>query len=189
MKSEQSEQSNQNLEENKKENSKQTVNYTINSQNKSNKLYILPMLAITLLIGVIIGQNMELTVLNRYYLKRQIQMYKSSKSDELDIGSSSKIDKNEQNQEKYSIMFPEVVTLSTGTYKVGKDIASGIYNLRVVSGCGLIHGDLEETYLSELMGIDGYEDYYSEEYKNLYLKNGDEFEISGGVVIKFVPIT
>ena len=93
-------------------------------------------------------------------------------------------------EEKTEIFLPTVITLTTGTYKVGKDIASGIYNLRVVSGCGLIHGDLQEGYLSEMMGImEGYEEYYSKTYKNLYLKNGDEFEITSGVSIEFVPIS
>ena len=87
-------------------------------------------------------------------------------------------------------MLPTVKTLSTGTYKVGTDIAPGIYNLTVESGTGLITGDLQEGYLSEMMGImEDYEEYYSETYKNLYLKKGDKFEISGGVTIEFVPIS
>lgn len=86
-------------------------------------------------------------------------------------------------------MLPTVKTLSTGTYKVGTDIAPGIYNLTAQSGTGLITGDLQEGYLSEMMGImEDYEEYYSETYKNLYLKRGDKFEISGGVTIEFVPI-
>lgn len=94
------------------------------------------------------------------------------------------------NTDENKFILPAVTTLSTGTYKVGRDIVPGIYNLKVVSGSGLITGDLQEGYLSEMMGIvEGYEDYYSETYKNLYLKKGDTFEITSGVKIKFVPIT
>lgn len=85
---------------------------------------------------------------------------------------------------------PTVETLSTGNYTVGTDIAPGIYNLKAISGTGVISGDLQEGFLNELMGImEGYEDYYSETYKNLYLKKGDTFEIQSGVTIKFIPIS
>ena len=96
----------------------------------------------------------------------------------------------ETEETSYTKKLPTVETLSTGNYTVGTDIAPGIYNLKTISGTGIISGDLQEGFLNEMMGImEGYEEYYSETYKNLYLKSGDTFEISGGVTIEFVPIT
>jgi hypothetical protein len=196
MKSELSEQK---TEEKNKETGNYNVNKQIKSQNKPNKLHFLLLSVLTLLLGVIIGQNMQISILNKDYLLMKIEkMQSDSKSDNVNetdkiysssqtTSSSVSSSSSSSSSQGSAITFPKVVTLSNGTYKVGKDITSGIYNLTVVSGCGQIHGDLEETYLSELMG-DGDENYYSKTYKNLHLKNGDEFEISGGVTIEFVPV-
>lgn len=183
-------------EQKTEEKNKETGNYNVNKQNKSqnklNKLRIFLLLVSNLILGVIIGQNMQISILNKDYLLMKIEKMqsdsKSDNEDKIDYSSqttSSSV--NSSSSQGSAIIFSKVVTLSNGTYKVGKDITSGIYNLTVVSGCGQIHGDLEETYLSELMG-DGDENYYSKTYKNLHLKNGDEFEISGGVTIEFVPV-
>lgn len=98
------------------------------------------------------------------------------------------IEKEKSEEITKKAFLPTVKTLSTGKYIVGIDIAAGLYNLEVESGTGLITGDLQEGYLSEMMGImEGYEEYYSETYKNLRLYNGDSLEITSGVSITFIP--
>ena len=160
-----------------------------NIKNTSNKLIIFLLSLIVVLLCVLISKNNEIKSINLNNVENQ-DFYAENRNDM--ANSTETLDNLEENIDNIEkeIFLPIVITLSTGTYKVGRDIASGIYNLTVVSGAGLISGDLQEGYLSEMMGImEGYEEYYSKTYKNLYLKNGDEFEISSGVSIKFVPIS
>lgn len=149
-------------------------NENANTSNNNSVIYL--SIIIILLICVIIAQNSEI---------KQNEVQNSS----FYTKNSKNYTENEKSEEIMKKVFsPTVKTLSTGKYTVGTDIASGLYNLEVESGTGLITGDLQEGYLSEMMGImEGYEEYYSETYENLFIKNGDKFEISGGVSITFIP--
>ena len=168
-----------------------------NTKNTSNKPIIFLLSLIVVLLCVLIGKigkNSKIELTDSTKTQNNVGNHDYNVENGENLANSSetpeKLEELETKLEKTEIFLPTVITLTTGTYKVWKDIASGIYNLRVVSGCGLIHGDLQEGYLSEMMGImEGYEEYYSKTYKNLYLKNGDEFEITSGVSIEFVPIS
>ena len=169
------------------ENCQNHKNNSKNTKNTSNKPIIFLLSLIVVLLCVLIAKNNEKDLIDTNNTNKIQNNVKNQEDQDF---YTDNLDKNTKNVENTEIFLPTVITLSTGTYRVGKDIASGIYNLTVVSGAGLISGDLQEGYLSEMMGImEGYEEYYSKTYKNLYLKNGDEFEISSGVSIKFVPIS
>lgn len=83
------------------------------------------------------------------------------------------------------IITRSTITLSNGTYIVGTDIQPGTYDLEVVSGFGVITGDLESGYICERIGLN--DSNTSETYKGLELSINDKFEIKNGVEIKFIP--
>lgn len=157
------------MEENHRNPYKNNENNNINNNNPIIYLSIV----IILLICVIIAQNSKIN---------QSEIQNSNYYTE-------NYTKNEKSEEITKKAFlPTVKTLSTGKYIVGTDIAAGLYNLEVESGTGLLTGDLKDGYLSEMMGImEGYDEYYSETYKNLRLYNGDSLEITSGVSITFIP--
>lgn len=75
-------------------------------------------------------------------------------------------------------------SLSNVTYVVGTDIPSGTYNLKAISGYGLLTGDFASGYLSREIGIDSSRP-DDLTYSNLNLTYGDEFTIKAGVTIEF----
>lgn len=144
-----------------------------NTNTTSNNPIIYLSIVIILLICVVIGQNSKI---------------KQNKVQNSNYYTENYIEKEESEEITKKAFLPTVKTLSTGKYTVGIDIAAGLYNLEVESGTGLLTGDLKDGYLSEMMGImEGYEEYYSETYKNLRLYNGDSLEITSGVSITFIP--
>lgn len=144
-----------------------------NTNATSNNPIICLSIVIILLICVVIGQNSKIN-------QNEVQ--------DSNYYTENYIEKEESEEITKKAFLPTVKTLSTGKYTVGTDIAAGLYNLEVESGTGLLTGDLKDGYLSEMMGImEGYEEYYSETYKNLRLYNGDSLEITFGVSITFIP--
>ena len=81
----------------------------------------------------------------------------------------------------------QVVCLSDGQYKVGKDISAGTYDLRGIEGYGKLKGKFFSSGNTSI--VIGISDLYpsSETYQNLELTDGDEFEIMSGVTIEFTP--
>lgn len=156
-----------------KENHRNPYKNNENTNTTSNNPIIYLSIVIILLICVVIGQNSKIN-------QNEVQ--------DSNYYTENYIEKEESEEITKKAFLPTVKTLSTGKYTVGTDIAAGLYNLEVESGTGLLTGDLKDGYLSEMMGImEGYEEYYSETYKNLRLYNGDSLEITSGVSITFIP--
>ena len=138
----------------------------------------------TLYLGIIIGKN-ERNIKNyKKYLSEQIRIHKTRLIIRLNHKKYIKHEKNSllsQNRHQN-------ITLTTGTYEIGKDIKPGVYNLDVISGKGLITGNLQNKRLSETMGISEGK-YYANRYEYLDIKTGDILSIYGNVRIEFSLIS
>lgn len=86
----------------------------------------------------------------------------------------------------------QTVTLGSGSYTVGSDIAAGKYTVTAVSGSGNFIGEVAAlgwSGLNEIMAAAGdmvWGDDYTT-YENLTLANGDTFTISSGLKLRFDP--
>lgn len=75
--------------------------------------------------------------------------------------------------------------LGAGRYVVGEDIPSGKYDLIAISGSGFISSD--KLYLFQALGVKGSLSSFAQEYNNIRLSNGDDFEIIGNLKVQFTP--
>ena len=83
-----------------------------------------------------------------------------------------------------------ILTLTQGNYDIGVDIPAGIYTIRVTDGSGNVACSVYRGGLNELMGAPGSDNSfitYIPEYKNAYLRDGDELSI-GGMTIELIPM-
>ena len=74
--------------------------------------------------------------------------------------------------------------LSAGKYLVGRDIAPGLYDVKLVSGSGNFFSR-GTNYVNEIFGSRS-EYRHIPEYNNLSLETGDEIEICSNLKVKFI---
>lgn len=81
------------------------------------------------------------------------------------------------------------ISLGTGQYIVGEDIAPGKYDVKAVSGSGNFMGSVASCLmgsLNEILAAEGNEYYEnSSTYSNLRLEAGDSFSIGGDLKLEF----
>ena len=80
-------------------------------------------------------------------------------------------------------------TFSAGTYTVGTDIDSGVYNITAVSGRGncFVYNSSDRLQISEMMSSSG-GNYYITNYSNAYLGTGYKIEITSTLTLRFEAV-
>lgn len=158
---------------------KEVINmrYIANQNKKESKSHTTVVLKILLCVAFIIILS-QIQQIDR--LKLQVTAYRES------VSELKKANATEYTSTSYDYQTAKETTLSDGNYVVGTDIPAGTYNVRAISGYGLLKGDFQSGFVSTAIGIsDLYPD--RKEYKNLKLTNEDEFTIKSGVTLKFTP--
>ena len=82
------------------------------------------------------------------------------------------------------------IELTPGNYLVGKDIPAGMYNVRYVSGDGgFVSSSRDEGdfIISSNMDGDSSTGEYVDFVSNILLVDGEEFEVTSGLVVSFIP--
>lgn len=80
-------------------------------------------------------------------------------------------------------------TFSAGTYTVGTDIDSGVYNITAVSGRGncFVYNSSDRLQINEMMSSSG-GNYYITNYSNAYLGTGYKIEITSTLTLRFEAV-
>lgn len=81
------------------------------------------------------------------------------------------------------------IELSSGNYTAGEDFPAGIYKITAISGTGnLSSSNMFNGGLNEMFGIDDGTGFYNGQFLNAEFSDGCELTVSGGLIVKLIPI-